>query len=250
MLHNTIFFIRSKKKQQLQKHITKSGSPNSANDTEANVCSDMSLPHGDQVAVSSPGRGKFVAITQYVDTRTDIQQLLRIHLGESGKLVDIPRRDLNSVCDSPGKCLCGASPKCAHSMHHAPALATTEICRQVHQEYYIQLDNVSASQVDEMTETKKCGASSKLTPTSVENTAVARSLEIEDNPLILYMLGGLHACGDLTSNTLRLFVKKSAARVLCNVGCCYNHLTEAFIRCPFGRGGKYCTICFLGDLVM
>lgn len=55
---------------------------------------------------------------------------------------------------------------------------------------------------------------------------------------IKYMITGLHACGDLTPNSIRLFLQNKEAQILCNVGCCYHHLTEAYIQCPFGRGGE------------
>jgi hypothetical protein len=40
-----------------------------------------------------------------------------------------------------------------------------------------------------------------------------------------YLLCGLHTCGDLASSMLRQFVIGDA-KVVVNVGCCYNHLTE------------------------
>ncbi|ESO02280.1 hypothetical protein HELRODRAFT_65351 [Helobdella robusta] len=42
------------------------------------------------------------------------------------------------------------------------------------------------------------------------------------------MFTALHACGDLSSHILNLFVDSDRATVLCLVGCCYNLLTEEF----------------------
>ncbi|KAK5668844.1 hypothetical protein QVD99_004626 [Batrachochytrium dendrobatidis] len=42
-----------------------------------------------------------------------------------------------------------------------------------------------------------------------------------------WMLIGLHTCGDLAPSTLRQFIN-GTAKVLCNVGCCYNHITETY----------------------
>ena len=42
------------------------------------------------------------------------------------------------------------------------------------------------------------------------------------------MLTGLHTCGNLTPNIFRIFLANPEARVLCNVGCCYQLLTEEF----------------------
>ena len=41
-----------------------------------------------------------------------------------------------------------------------------------------------------------------------------------------FSLVGLHTCGDLAASSLRLFVKSENCRFICNVGCCYNTLTE------------------------
>eukprot|EP00731_Ephydatia_muelleri_P021994 Em0014g585a len=40
------------------------------------------------------------------------------------------------------------------------------------------------------------------------------------------MIVGLHTCGDLAVNILRLFCDISAIKAVCVVGCCYNHCTE------------------------
>ena len=37
---------------------------------------------------------------------------------------------------------------------------------------------------------------------------------------------GLHTCGDLAPTSIRTFLHTDRARLLCNVGCCYNHLTS------------------------
>lgn len=47
--------------------------------------------------------------------------------------------------------------------------------------------------------------------------------QITEEPCILI---GLHTCGDLAANSLKLFIKENAIRGVINVGCCYQHLTE------------------------
>jgi hypothetical protein len=37
---------------------------------------------------------------------------------------------------------------------------------------------------------------------------------------------GLHTCGNLASTSLRSFLSSPGCKFICNVGCCYNHLTE------------------------
>ncbi|XP_072257315.1 probable methyltransferase-like protein 25 isoform X2 [Pyxicephalus adspersus] len=39
---------------------------------------------------------------------------------------------------------------------------------------------------------------------------------------------GLHTCGDLAPNTLRIFVAKPEVKAVCSVGCCYHFLSEEF----------------------
>ncbi|NXN91016.1 MET25 protein, partial [Rhinopomastus cyanomelas] len=39
---------------------------------------------------------------------------------------------------------------------------------------------------------------------------------------------GLHTCGDLAANTLRLFAAKPEIKAVCSVGCCYHLLSEQF----------------------
>ena len=39
---------------------------------------------------------------------------------------------------------------------------------------------------------------------------------------------GLHTCGDLAPNTLRIFTSKSEVKGVCSVGCCYHLLSEEF----------------------
>lgn len=39
---------------------------------------------------------------------------------------------------------------------------------------------------------------------------------------------GLHTCGDLAPNTLRIFTSNSEIKGVCSVGCCYHLLSEEF----------------------
>ncbi|XP_051062358.1 probable methyltransferase-like protein 25 isoform X2 [Phodopus roborovskii] len=46
------------------------------------------------------------------------------------------------------------------------------------------------------------------------------------------LMVGLHTCGDLASNTLRIFASKSEVKGVCSVGCCYHLLSEEFENQP------------------
>lgn len=41
-------------------------------------------------------------------------------------------------------------------------------------------------------------------------------------------LVGLHTCGDLSANSIRLFIANEDVKTLCNVGCCYHFISEKF----------------------
>lgn len=47
--------------------------------------------------------------------------------------------------------------------------------------------------------------------------------DLEDSIMV-----GLHTCGDLAPNTLRIFVGKPEIKAVCSVGCCYHLLSEEF----------------------
>lgn len=55
----------------------------------------------------------------------------------------------------------------------------------------------------------------------------------QPNPSIPQLvLAGLHACGDLSVNMLRVFVSCEQVQALVSVGCCYNLLSENTDTCP------------------
>ncbi|XP_066579572.1 putative methyltransferase-like protein 25 isoform X2 [Amia ocellicauda] len=60
--------------------------------------------------------------------------------------------------------------------------------------------------------------------------------DMEDSVMV-----GLHTCGDLAPNTLRMFVARPELKAVCSVGCCYHLLSEEFDcagqECPGGVWG-------------
>lgn len=44
---------------------------------------------------------------------------------------------------------------------------------------------------------------------------------------------GLHTCGNLASDSIKIWINNSTMKFLCNVGCCYHHLDEEFYRNPY-----------------
>ncbi|CAJ0960062.1 unnamed protein product [Ranitomeya imitator] len=49
---------------------------------------------------------------------------------------------------------------------------------------------------------------------------------------------GLHTCGDLAPNTLRIFISKPEMKAVCSVGCCYHFLSEQFEHLEEDRGSS------------
>ena len=57
---------------------------------------------------------------------------------------------------------------------------------------------------------------------------------------------GLHTCGDLAPTSIRTFLHTEKARLLCNVGCCYNHLTSlGFPLSSYLQMSKFQVECWL-----
>ncbi|XP_038073426.1 methyltransferase-like protein 25 isoform X2 [Patiria miniata] len=74
-----------------------------------------------------------------------------------------------------------------------------------------------------------CSVTAFVEPsTSLASVVSRNSEEAEQENEVPFMLIGLHTCGDLAPSTLRLFVHNDTARVLLNVGCCYQKLSEEF----------------------
>lgn len=46
------------------------------------------------------------------------------------------------------------------------------------------------------------------------------------NPQEPFCIVGLHTCGDLAANVVRLFLQSPTAGAMSVVGCCYHHITE------------------------
>ena len=61
------------------------------------------------------------------------------------------------------------------------------------------------------------------------------SSEIKDAKFNGNRLGliGLHTCGNLASDSIKIWINNSTMKFLCNVGCCYHHIDEEFYRNPY-----------------
>ncbi|CAL4905149.1 unnamed protein product [Urochloa decumbens] len=77
----------------------------------------------------------------------------------------------------------------------------------------VTLDACKDDHLEHVRETKACTSKNPRIP---ESTQSSPSL----------ILAGLHACGDLSVNMLRVFVACEQVKALVSVGCCYNLLSE------------------------
>ncbi|XP_044386846.1 protein RRNAD1 isoform X2 [Triticum aestivum] len=70
-----------------------------------------------------------------------------------------------------------------------------------------------------------------ITETNNCNQSIPQ-IEQPNHSIPQLVLAGLHACGDLSVNMLRVFVSCEQVQALVSVGCCYNLLSENTDTCP------------------
>ena len=49
---------------------------------------------------------------------------------------------------------------------------------------------------------------------------------------------GLHTCGNLAADSIKIWATNKSIKFLCNVGCCYHHIDEEFYRNPYLLNGE------------
>ncbi|XP_063700037.1 probable methyltransferase-like protein 25 [Culicoides brevitarsis] len=60
-----------------------------------------------------------------------------------------------------------------------------------------------------------------------------------EQPFETFFLSGLHTCGNLASNSIKIYQNNPKIRGLCNIGCCYHFLVEEFGEDVFVNEQKY-----------
>ena len=107
----------------------------------------------------------------------------------------------------------------AHQLHHVtdlltPDTATTILATvQQHNHDAVRLAEQNDDDIEQNNDKES---------RNIDDKATQKTQSIENQWLIC----GLHACGDLSSMTLRLFTQRDEIQALVNVGCCYHFLTE------------------------
>ncbi|XP_039242650.1 methyltransferase-like protein 25 isoform X2 [Pipra filicauda] len=89
---------------------------------------------------------------------------------------------------------------------------------------------------EEKVQRKKTSPKTKATKSSESNlylpltSCITAETELSDivTDLEDCVMVGLHTCGDLAANTLRIFAAKPEVKAVCSVGCCYHLLSEQF----------------------
>ena len=98
---------------------------------------------------------------------------------------------------------------------------------------YSAEDVVSGAVVDELSQEEPHESYCPLTLELKINTVDELLKEVQTlsdgkfDPLKPFCITGLHTCGDLAANILRLFLQSPAARAVCVVGCCYHQISES-----------------------
>ena len=211
--------LRQKKKQESEIVVRVCNNIEKVNDkVEANavdsdfqtdklmINSESEVLDSDKARVQCLKKGCYIPLTVYVDTDTDLKS--------------IATEVLSSLSDTGNTCT-----TCMHVCSPQKVNAVID-------------QNVQSKDVESTFEAKACndkvtdryGASSQKCPLgtvikqcdNIKTTTNTLTSKCDMN----IMLTGLHTCGDLASNMLKLFVFNSDVKCLCSVGCCYHLLTE------------------------
>ena len=157
-----------------------------------------------------------VPITQYVTEETDLLQLLRDNFPVITKQ------------ESPGH-NCDHNEMCHKHKeidmtidHSSPGCGDMRMC------------NTSAAEVI----VEKSDENISLDPdaTCIEATGTLEAPVPTSDAL---MLTGLHTCGNLAPSIFRIFLANPSAMIMCNVGCCYQHLDEEFWSQSEAKEGEF-----------
>jgi len=71
------------------------------------------------------------------------------------------------------------------------------------------------------------------TTTDLKSIFESNFQEIPGNEKQSLGLMGLHTCGNLAPDSLKIFLANPSIKFCCNVGCCYHHLDEEFYENPY-----------------
>ncbi|NWI85664.1 MET25 protein, partial [Pitta sordida] len=104
-----------------------------------------------------------------------------------------------------------------------------EICSSTHSNWgkCCEEEKVQRRITSLKTKARKSSASNLYFPLT---SCITAETELSDiiTDLEDCMIVGLHTCGDLAANTLRIFTAKPEIKAVCSVGCCYHLLSEQF----------------------
>ena len=252
---------KMKKRQIEQKNNASDNATLSATDTMGKPEPEMGKPEAETDPVVH------VPVAQYVTEETDLLQLLRDNLPvistKGARSVNCDSRNkcgeleensvsafregqstgINTICgnnvgtivrERPGNLNPSIQRSFASSIKTSDSVSTDEP-RTLNQDAPLREYHMNSSTDNLNTNIKNCKEESESPTRAVtsDNGAVTGSaIDVDDDDResssSSLMLTKLHTCGNLAPNIFRIFLANPDARVLCNVGCCYQLLTEEF----------------------
>ncbi len=211
-------------------------------ETERDVHSAATAPA--DVACMDGSKGKYVPITLFVTQQTDLPGLLLEYFNPGSKLTQSTPSDQVSNIDRTLSSKKDAEHLNANTSplpkpEQLPTMGTSDAVKMKPE----LLPSMGTSDVVK-TKPGDIGDAVKTKPEQLPTVGTSVKMTHSDSGDAVkttFMLTGLHTCGNLASNMLRLYVHNRHAMVLCNVGCCYHLLDEEFARHPFLKEGKALT---------
>ena len=146
---------------------------------------------------------------------------------------DTIRREMLVNLNPSAQCSFASSSKTSGSTFtdEPPTLNQDASLREYHMNSSTENPNTSVESIN-IKDCKEESESPTRAVTSVNGSVTDSAIDVDDDDResssSSLMLTGLHTCGNLTPNIFRIFLANPDARVLCNVGCCYQLLTEEF----------------------
>ena len=221
--------------------------------------------------VSQPANHLYVPITQFVTEQTDIGALIRTHFGGD------EARDQNECQQNDGDVVprkvsqfenSNKTSTDIDSCDHISYISRTQIDSRLATESRVPESTESSQHRlnahshqepndEHVTSQSKGYASEKRNKDTdknvLENKSFSRgthhgstlafsSQAIAQNTChqsTHTLLTGLHTCGDLAANVLRVFTCSPHVQVVCSIGCCYHMIYEHFLKTPFDPTGMY-----------
>ncbi|XP_071521829.1 probable methyltransferase-like protein 25 isoform X2 [Panulirus ornatus] len=186
--------------------------------------------------------GRYIGITSFITDDTNLVQIVRDIIGEEKHMIKY-----SSTFDSDKVDKCGNDLKTENMGKNKIKEVMCDPAFKQTSETDVELEeNMENLEIFENSEIH----SPKLLKNSLNQNAFipkkeshesflpclgpgGKNSQINDDPHL--GLVGLHTCGNLAPNSLRLFLSNPNVEFLCNIGCCYQLIEEKFSKNPFNQ---------------